>query len=389
MADSRVVPERGPPTTNTGAVEGLVTRRIVSVWRREAAGVSPGVRCPARVWGFTFMLLPFAASMGVVSEAPAAFRSSNDRPGPAALIRNAVTDVWTRRRLIRYLVRADVKKRGVNTVLGNVWWVLDPLITMLIYVLVMTVIFQRSTPDFPLFLLSAMVPFKWFTATVGSSTSAVTGKENLIKQILFPKIILPVTLSLSQIVSFLFGMAVLLFVWFFAYHDHVTWQVVWIPLIAVVQYVFVLGWTFILSAVTVFYRDVGIVVGHFMRLLFWISPILWSFMEVAGRGARLQSGLEGIERGLGLPTGVLFGIISMNPVSLLIESYRKVVYGNLSKVDVVDETTGEVIGDTLVWTDATLPDFQTLAVIFAIGVVFVVIGTLIFKRLEPSFTKVL
>ena len=97
--------------------------------------------------------------MGAVNEAPAAFRSSNDRPGPLALIRSAITDVWSRRRLIVYMVRADAKKRGANTVLGNVWWVLDPLITMLIYVLVMTIIFQRATPDFPLFLLSAMVPF--------------------------------------------------------------------------------------------------------------------------------------------------------------------------------------------------------------------------------------
>jgi ABC-type polysaccharide/polyol phosphate export permease len=285
------------------------------------------------------------------------------------------------------MVRADVKKRGVNTVLGNVWWVLDPLLTMLVYVLVMTVIFQRSTPDFPLFLLSAMVPFKWFTMTVGSSTSAVTGKETLIKQILFPKIILPVTLSLSQIVSFLFGLLVLLFVWFFAYHDHVSWQVVWLPIIAVVQYVFVLGWTLILSSVTVFYRDVGIVIGHFMRLLFWISPILWSFMEVAGRGARLQTGLEGIERQLGLPTGLLFGAISMNPISLLLESYRKVIYGGLDRIDPV---TGASTDDgVLTWTEATPPDFEILAVIFASGLVFIVIGTLIFKRLEPSFTKVL
>jgi lipopolysaccharide transport system permease protein/teichoic acid transport system permease protein len=321
--------------------------------------------------------------MGVVNEAPAAFRSSNDRLGPIALIRTAITDVWSRRRLIGYMVRADVKKRGVNTVLGNVWWVLDPLITMLIYVLVMTVIFQRSTPDFPLFLLSAMVPFKWFTATIGSSTSAVTGKEGLIKQILFPKIILPVTNTLSQIVSFLFGLAVLLFVWFVFYNDHVTWQVVWVPLIAVVQYVFVLGWTFIVSAITVFYRDVGIVIGHFMRLLFWISPILWSFMEVAGRGQRLEQGLAGVERGLGLPQGVLFGIISLNPVSLLLETYRKVIYGNLGAVETASGQR------ELDWTTATLPDFTILAVILVIGVVFTNIGTIIFKRLEPAFAKIL
>ena len=224
--------------------------------------------------------------MGAVNEAPAAFRSSTDRPGPVALIRNAITDVWSRRRLIGYMVRADIKKRGVNTVLGNVWWVLDPLITMLIYVLVMTVIFQRSTPDFPLFLLSAMVPFKWFTATIGSSTNAVIGKEGLIKQIVFPKIILPVTSDLSQVVSFLFGMLVLFGVLLVAYTSHLTIQVVWVPLIAVVQFVFVLGFTFMVSAITVFYRDVGIVIGHFMRLLFWISPILWSFNAVAAPAAR-------------------------------------------------------------------------------------------------------
>jgi ABC-type polysaccharide/polyol phosphate export permease len=332
-------------------------------------------------------LLLFSPSMTVVNEAPAAFRSSNDRPGPVALIRNAITDVWSRRRLIRYMVRADIKKRGVNTVLGNVWWVLDPLITMMIYVLVMTVIFQRSTPDFPLFLLSAMVPFKWFTHTIGSSTNAVIGKQSLIKQILFPKIILPVTLSLSQIVSFLFGMAVLLFVWFFAYHDHVTVQVVWIPLIAFVQFVFMLGWTFILSAVTVFYRDVGIVIGHFMRLLFWVSPILWSFMEVAGRGASLQTGLAGIERSLGIPEGILFGAISMNPMALLMESFRKVIYGGLDRID---PATGLPAADgELAWTEAVPPDLQVLAMIFASGVAFILIGTLIFKRLEPNFTKVL
>jgi len=317
--------------------------------------------------------------MGVVNEAPAAFRSSNDRPGPVALIRNAVTDVWTRRRLIGYMVRADIKKRGVNTVLGNVWWILDPLITMMIYVLVMTVIFQRSTPDFPLFLLSAMVPFKWFTATVGASTTAVTGKETLIKQILFPKIILPVVLQISQIVSFLFGMAVLLFLWLTIYNDHVTINVVFVPVIAFVQFVYTLGWVFILSAVTVFYRDIGIVIGHFMRLLFWISPILWSFMDVAGRGARLQTGLASISEGFGLPTDTLFNIISMNPTSVLMESYRKVLYGGLDH---------NKAGD-LIWKNARPAELESLLIIFVIGVILAIIGVLIFKRLEPAFAKVL
>lgn len=321
--------------------------------------------------------------MGAVNEAPAAFRSSNDRPGSVALIRYAITDVWSRRRLIGYMVRADIKKRGVNTVLGNVWWVLDPLITMLIYVLVMTVIFQRSTPDFPLFLLSAMVPFKWFTQTIGSSTHAVTGREGLIKQIMFPKTILPVTSSLSQVVSFLFGMLVLFAVLLVAYTSHLTVQVLWVPLIAVVQFVFVLGFTFMVSGVTVFYRDVGIVIGHFMRLLFWILPILWSFNAVAGRGQALEEAMGDVDRTLGLPLGTLFNILHYNPVAQLLESYRQVIYGDLAAIPAADG------GRTLVWTTATPPDLPMLALIFVTGVVFVAIGTIIFKRLEPAFAKLL
>lgn len=321
--------------------------------------------------------------MGAVNEAPAAFRSSTDRPGPVALIRNAITDVWSRRRLIGYMVRADIKKRGANTVLGNVWWVLDPLITMLIYVLVMTVIFQRSTPDFPLFLLSAMVPFKWFTSTIGSSTHAVTGKEGLIKQIMFPKIILPVTSDISQVVSFLFGMLVLFGVLLLAYTSHLTIQVVWVPLIAVVQFVFVLGFTFMVSAITVFYRDVGIVIGHFMRLLFWISPILWSFNAVAGRGQALEESMADADKALGLPGGTLFNILHYNPVAQLLESYRKVIYGNLGAIEQADG------GRELIWTTATPPDLPMLALIFVSGLVFVAIGTILFKRLEPAFAKLL
>ena len=321
--------------------------------------------------------------MGVVNEAPAAFRSSADRPGPIALIRNAITDVWSRRRLIGYLVRADIKKRGANTVLGNVWWVLDPLITMLIYVLVMTVIFQRSTPDFPLFLLSAMVPFKWFTATIGSSTHAVTGKQGLIKQIMFPKIILPVTSDISQVVSFLFGMLVLFVVMLVAYTAHLTVEVAWLPLIMVVQFVFMLGFTFMVAAVTVFYRDVGIVIGHFMRLLFWISPILWSFNAVAGRGQALEEAMADADKALGLPIGSLFSILHYNPMAMLLESYRKVIYGDLGAIETADG------GRELVWTAATPPDFAMLALIFVSGVFFIVIGTIVFKRLEPAFAKLL
>ena len=66
---------------------------------------------------------------------------------------------------------------------GLSWEMLDPLIAMSVYVFVMTVIFQRSLPDFPLFLLAAVIPFKWFTQSISDSVGSVVRNEKLIKQV--------------------------------------------------------------------------------------------------------------------------------------------------------------------------------------------------------------
>ena len=102
------------------------------------------------------------------SEAPASFRSSAVRPwirwasSPTASARSL-----SRRRLIAYMVRADLKKTGADTLLGNVWWVVDPLLQMLIYsVLVDAHLRPRTSRTTALFMFSAILPWKWFEATV-------------------------------------------------------------------------------------------------------------------------------------------------------------------------------------------------------------------------------
>jgi ABC-type polysaccharide/polyol phosphate export permease len=308
--------------------------------------------------------------MQIANEAPASYRSSAQRPGAVDLVTSAWRDVVSRRRLIRYLVLADIKKKGTDTVLGNVWWLLDPLIAMSVYVFVMEVIFQRAIPDFPVFLLAALVPFKWFTQSVSDSVGSVVRNERLIKQIQFPKIVLPVAGSVSEIISFAFGLVLLLgFTAIINSGAHLTLMVLWIPVIAVVQYVFILGFTFIVSSVTVFYRDVGIIIGHLMRLLFFMSPILWSFDAASGRGAAIRDAVG--------PTGYL--LLQYNPVSILLTAYRHVIYG-------VIETDAD---GTLTWGPPVPPDLGALAVLLVMSIVLLIFGTWLFKRLEPAFAKVL
>lgn len=308
--------------------------------------------------------------MQIANEAPASQRSSAERPGPLTLVTTAVRETMSRRRLIRYLVSADIKKKGTDTLLGNLWWLLDPLIAMAVYVFVMEVIFRRSVPDFALFLLAAVIPFKWFTQSISDAVGSVVRNEKLIKQVQFPKIVLPIAGSVSEVISWAFGMVLVLGLsLLLANGAHLTIQVLWIPVIAVVQYTFILGLAFIVSAFTVFYRDVGIIIGHLMRLLFFMSPILWSFDAAAGRGAQIKESVG--------ETGYL--LLQYNPIAILIQSYRHAIYGSLD-VDAAGELT---------WRAPTGPDLAPLVVLFLGSLVLLFLGTWFFKRLEPAFAKVL
>ena len=304
--------------------------------------------------------------MQTATEAPASFRSSALRPGPLGLIREAVGEILRRQRLIRHLMNAEVKRKGADTVLGNVWWVLDPVIQMGAYLILLTVIFQRATPDFPLFLFAAILPWKWFASSMSGAVNAVVRQERLIKQVQFLKIVLPVSALTAEVLSFFFGVLLLLAVLFLMYPAHTTINVLWLPVIAAVQLTFTLGLALMVSAVNVFYRDVGILTGHLIRLWFFLSPTLWSFDSTVGR-------FEAIARALG-PTGL--AILRYNPFAILLTAYREVTYG---QVDVAG--TG--------FTPGQPPDPVPLGMLFLVSLGMVLLGTIIFKRLEPAFAKVL
>jgi|EndMetStandDraft_8_1072994.scaffolds.fasta_scaffold86077_2 ABC-type polysaccharide/polyol phosphate export permease len=313
--------------------------------------------------------------MQIANESPIAFRSSATRPGALTLVLTAAREVWSRRRLIGYMVRAEVKKKGANTVLGNLWWVIDPLLAAGVYVIVMSLIFARSIPDFALFLLAALVPYKWFTATIGDTTSSVRTQVSLIKQIQFPKIVLPIVSAGAEVVNFAFAMLVLVVIMVIGaatnvLDNHLSLMLLWVPVIAAIQFVFSLGIATMLSAVTVFYKDVGIFVGHLMRLLFWVSPILWTFdLLDTGRGAALHEALGDVG----------MSVLQFNPIAILLNSYRHVIYGQLAI-----NKNGEDV-----WTAPIAPDLVLLGIVLVIGIVVCILGTWVFKRLEPSFAKVL
>ncbi len=290
-------------------------------------------------------------------DAAVVVRHASGTPSPLTLIREGINDVRSRQRLIRYLTQAEMKKRGSDTLLGNIWWVLDPILQMLVYVAVVTVLGRGlSHPDYPLFIFAAILPWKWFSAVVGDATTAIVRQGQLIRQIAFPKLVLPLATATAGVVGFVFGLIPLAAMYLF-YPGRASLELAWVPLIAAVQFVFTVAMAILVSALNVFFRDLGNAVGHVLRLWWFLSPGLYSLATVHGLGGGKHS---------------LIGIVaSANPFAVLFEAYRVVIYGT--------DDGGP----------PTPPDLTLLIGLLGASLIFVAFSTWFFKRVEPDFAKLL
>jgi ABC-type polysaccharide/polyol phosphate export permease len=298
------------------------------------------------------------------------YREVSGTPGPLTLLREAIGEALSRQRLIRYLVSADMKKRGSDTLLGNLWWILDPLLQMTVYVIFVTIISTRATPDYPLFIFAAILPWKWYQSTVTDACSAVVSQAGLIRQIAFPKIVLPIAVTTANTVGFLWGLIPLLGLMLF-YPSHITLMLLWIPVIAVVQYTFSIASAIFFAAANVFFRDLGNVVGHALRLWWFLSPGLYSLSQLDDKGL-----LQGHH--------LIQALVNLNPFAVLFTAYRDVIYGTTQTV--TDAITGNRV-ETVV--PPFPPDLVSLGLLFLASIGLIAAATIVFKRAEPTFAKVL
>ena len=215
-----------------------------------------------------------------------------------ALLREAGREVMSRRLLIRYLVQAQMKKTGADKLLGNLWWIVDPLLQLAVYVLMVQVIFKAAVPDYALFVFASILPWKWFTQAVGDSIGSVTGHDMLIKQVQFPKIVLPhrrrrrrASCTSRSAWSRCSGMILLFYV------DRLSPFLLLIPVIAVVQFVFTIAVAFACAAVNVFFRDLGNIIRHFLRIWFYLSPALYGIERLDSVSQDARSASPGSTRG--------------------------------------------------------------------------------------------
>ena len=168
---------------------------------------------------------------------------------------------------------------------------------------------EPAAPDIQpyfLFLFCGILPWTWFSSSLGESAGVILASGNLIKKVLFPAEVLPTVTVLSNLVHFLLGLPILLA--FLAWKGKLTWMALVLPLPILVQFVLSLGLALFLSALTVHFRDVQNILGHVLQVWFFATP------------GHLQ--LRGHPRG----RPPLRPVLRLNPMTHVMVTYQQVLF---------------------------------------------------------------
>ena len=269
--------------------------------------------------------------------------------------RGKLRELGQYRYLLQNLVARDLKARYKNSVLGILWSILNPLFLMLIFTIIFSVLANSDTRDYPIFVLVGLIPWNFFSGSLTAGTTSVTGNSGLVKKVYFPRELLPTSALLSNLVNFLFAFVVLV-VLLYAFGIGLTVHALWVPAILLTQLIFTLGLCLLLGSLTVFYRDVLMILEVVILAWFFLTPVFYS-LELYGNAVTIM--------------GVTFNPAQvmrwLNPMASIIDGYRTVLWGTNAS------------GGPVAMNPAYL--LRT----FVTSVIVLIAGYAVFLRLNPLF----
>jgi lipopolysaccharide transport system permease protein len=164
------------------------------------------------------------------------------------------------RALIQSLVTRELKARYRGSVLGFFWSFINPLLLLVVYSFVFTVVLPGTHPPeiepYALFLFCGILPWTWFSSSLTEAANSLMAGGNLIKKVLFPAEILPIVSVLANMMHFFFGLPILVAFLLYFRPTITIVEVLWFPVVVAVQLVFTLGLSLLLAALTVHFRDI-------------------------------------------------------------------------------------------------------------------------------------
>ena len=252
-----------------------------------------------------------------------------------------VNDLRHYREFLKSNVKKDIRGKYKGSFLGVLWSFINPLLSVLVYAIVFPYIMRIKVENYLIYLITGIIPWTFFTSSINMGLISVLSNADIIKKVYFPRIILPISTVTSCLVNFLISCLIIV-LFCLGSGLGISFQILWLPLIALIQYVMLLGFTFILSAIEMYMRDIEHIVNFILSMAFYVTPILYTpdiFPEK------------------------LAWVLKVNPMAYLVNAYRSIFFYQ------------------------KMPDLIGIGGVSIFSIFLFVIGYLIFEKLQKGFAE--
>ncbi|HPF83475.1 MAG TPA: ABC transporter permease [Bacilli bacterium] len=252
-----------------------------------------------------------------------------------------IKDLKQYREFLKSNVKKEIRGKYKGSFLGVLWSFLNPLLSVVVYAIIFPYIMRMSMDHYLIYLITGIIPWTFFTMSINVGMISVLVNANIIKKVYFPRIILPISSVTSALVNFLISLVIVsIFVLFSGIGFSIN--LIYLPIIVIIQYVLMLGITFILSAIDLYFRDIENIMLFILNMLFYATPILYTPDIFPAK---------------------LRWVINLNPMAHLINAYRDIFYYKV------------------------MPDFKILGIVFIVSLGLFFIGYKVFEKLQKGFAE--
>lgn len=255
---------------------------------------------------------------------------------------NTLKEIYAYRHMIISLVRKDLRGRYKGSVLGFLWTFINPLLQLVVYTMVFKVILKTDIERYYLYLFIALIAWIFFSASVTGGSASIVAQKDLVKKIYFPRQVIPISYVTSCFVNMLLSFIVVFIVIIFSGTGFSFVALLYLPAIMLVEYILALGTALIVSAVTVYFRDLEHILGIVTMAMMYMTPIMYDKSIVPEN---------------------LLPVFNLNPMTHIIDCYRDILYYK------------------------TIPELSSLMSSVILGILFLVAGHFIFLKLQRHFAE--
>ena len=244
--------------------------------------------------------------------------------------------------MIFSLVRKDLRGRYKGSVLGFCWTFINPLLQLLVYNVVFSVILKNNIDKYYLFLFVALVPWIFFSSALMGGATSIISQQEMVKKIYFPREVLPISYVTSSFVNMLFSFAVIFIILVLSRVGFNVKALLYLPFIMVVEYILALGIGMLTAAIDVYFRDMEHILSIVTMAWMYLTPIMYTVELVPER---------------------YMPLFNLNPMTPIIIAYRDILYYK------------QVL------------ELGTLLHALTLGVCVLIFGLVIFRKLQKNFAE--